>query len=536
VSIGAVVLALALAACAAPAPEPPAGGPGEGRGGTFTFPLRTEPSTLDFAAAADASSVLVARLLGDSLVDHDARLRVVPRLAESWEWSPDGRILTFHLRPGVRFHDGTPLTAEDVRFTFERVTDPATRALMWIEPLLPVERLETPDPLTVRVRYRHPYGPALHGWDVPILPRPLPGGGAPRAGSRDRAPVGSGPFRFGAWESGRRLVLLANTDYWGGRPPLDRLVLEIIPSQETLLQSLLAGEVDYAALTPAQWQGLGNRVSFDRRFRTLRFVPLFLYYVAWRGDGSNPWFADPRVRRALSLALDRGGYVDAVLRGQGEIAHTLFHPVAGGADPALRPLPFDPAAAGRLLDDAGWRVASPSGGRSRDGVPLRFELLVFSGSEDQVLFAQVMQEALRRIGVGVELRRLDWPTLWGRLREGRFEAALSGVVPGPDPDGIYGLLHSSQIEGGHNYAALRDPEIDRLLDAGRRTPLEAGRATIYREMDRRFRELLPYTPLFFPIQQAALSRRFLNVEPSPRGILDHYPGAARIALAPGETP
>ncbi|MGH9750134.1 MAG: ABC transporter substrate-binding protein, partial [Candidatus Polarisedimenticolia bacterium] len=173
-----MLLGLALAACAAPTPDPPSGRTGTARRGTFSFPLRTEPSTLDFAAAADASSVLVARLLGDSLVDHDAQLRIVPRLAEAWEWSADGRTLTFHLRPGVRFHDGTPLTAADVRFTFERVIDPATRALMWIEPLLPVERVETPDPLTVRVHYRHPYGPALHGWDVPILPRHLRDGGA----------------------------------------------------------------------------------------------------------------------------------------------------------------------------------------------------------------------------------------------------------------------------------------------------------------------------------------------------------------------
>jgi peptide/nickel transport system substrate-binding protein len=524
----AALAALAAAACPAPGPAAPSAA---AAGTRFVYPLRTEPATLNFVTAPDFSAALVVRLIGDSLVDHDARMRPVPRLARAWEFSEDGRVLTFRLRPEARFHDGVAVTSADVVYTWERVVDPASRATAWIDGLLPVARVETPDPHTVRVHYRRPYAPALDGWTVPILPRHLYEKDDLEASPLNRSPVGSGPFRFAAWQPGRRILMRANPDWWGGRPALDWLVLEFIPAQETGLQSLLAGEVDSAPLTAVQVETLAGRASFERRFRLLRFEPLFLYYIAWRGDGSNPFFADPDVRRALSLALDRESYVQSVLRGSGRAATSLFHPAVGGADPDLPPLPYDPAAAAALLERAGWRLDRDSGVRRKDGIPFRFTLLIFGPAEDQVLFSQVAQEALRGIGVDMAIQRLDWPTLRERLRGGRFEAALSGLVFRPDPDYVHALLHSSQIDGGQNYAALRDPAIDRSLEEARATLDPRRRAALYREVDRRLRDLQPYAPLFVPVQQVAVSRRFLHVEASPRGLLDHFPGAARIAVA-----
>ncbi|MBI4169182.1 MAG: hypothetical protein HY510_04515 [Acidobacteria bacterium] len=527
----AVAAGLAVVCCSPPPGSGggPAGG-GAGYGGRFVFPLRFEPKTLNFVSVDEQYGVLVLRLVGDGLVDHDAGLRVVPRLARSWELSADGRRLTFHLRPGVRFHDGVPLTSADVVYTYERVIDPESRALTWMDSFLPIERVEAPDPVTVVVTYRAPYAPALHGWDVPILPRHLYEREDFATSRFNRAPVGTGPFRFESWDPGRRIVLQANPDYWAGRPYLDTFVFQVIPSQETTLQALLAAEVDFAMLTPVQWEAHAGSAAFGRRFRALRYLPLFYYYIAWRCDGSNPFFAEPAVRRAMSLALDREGYVSRVLRGNGRIASSLFHPAAGGADPDAPDLPYDPEAAAALLDEAGWRARAESGLRERGGVPFRFTLLIFSGGEDHLMFAQVAQESLRRIGVEVAIERLDWPTLSQRLRKGDFQAALSGAVPGVDPDGVFAMVHSSQIRGGRNYAGLHDAFVDAWLEEGRRTVDPGARADLYIKIDRRLRELQPYAPLFFPVVQAAFSRRFRAVEPSPRGILDHYPGAARIAL------
>jgi peptide/nickel transport system substrate-binding protein len=528
-------LGLALAAACAPARAPT---PAHGtlHGGRFTYPLTAEPTTLNFVTATDQPSVLITRLIGDGLVDHDTRLATVPRLAERWDWSGDGRVLTFHLRSGVRFHDGSPLTSADVLHTYERIIDPRSRAVGRLDPFLPVERVEAPDPLTVRVIYRSPYAPALAAWEVPVLPRHLDTPNAAGASPIDRAPVGSGPFRLAGWEPARRIVLAANENYWGGRPSLDTIDFEIIPSQDTALQALLSGEVDYARLSPLQWEARAVDAEFARRFQRIRFVPFFVYYIAWRGDGSNPYFSDPTVRRAMSLALDREGYVRSVLRGLGEVISSPLRSGSLGADPEPEPIPHDLAGAAALLDRAGWHIEPRTGARARAGIPFRFTLSIFGAGEDSAQFAQVAQENLRQLGIDMSIERLDWPSLLSRLRSGRFQAALSGVLAGADPDWLYGLVHSSQIAGGQNYAAFRSRTVDEWLEEGRRSLSPAVRATAYRNIQRVLREEQPYTYLFCPVSQWALSRRFEPPEPSPYGILDPYPGPIRLHLAAGTRP
>jgi peptide/nickel transport system substrate-binding protein len=524
-------------------------------GGRFVYPLAIEPATLNFVSGTDQSSVLLERLLSDFLVDHDAHLAVVPRLAQSWDQSQDGLTLVFHLRQGVRFHDGVALTCDDVRFTYERLVDPASKSVGRIDGFLPVERVLCPDPQTVEVRYREPYAPALRAWEIPILPAHLyrhaanaasdapasnspanaaNGAAAPAADPHDRAPVGAGPFRFASWEAGSRIVLEANPDYWGGRPALDGVVFPIVPSPDTALLALESGETDYARLTPALWSRLENDAAFQRRFRTVRFTPLFFYYIAWRGDGSNPFFADPRVRRAMSLSFDRADYVRSVLRGLGEVIPSPFlHllPPAGpesdppGAGAGARDAGADRAAAAALLDQAGWRTDPQGGPRRRNGTPFRFTIEVFSGGEDHIQFAQVAQRSLQALGVEMRIERLDWPTLWQRLKDGRFEAAFSGFLPNPDPDAMYGMLHSSQIGSGQNYAAFRDGDVDAWLQEGRRTLDPVRRVAIYRKIEARLALTEPYSFLFAPSVLAALSRRFDGIEPSPQGILGHVPGA-----------
>src|SRR2546428_8403074 len=323
----ALLVPVAVAPACSPSPSEPVAPPaGAAYGGRFVYPLRFEPVTLNVVTLSDQTSDYVARLVGDGLVDRDADLRVVPRLAESWEFTDGGRLLTFHLRRGVRFHDGAPLTSSDVKYTYERVIDPKSRAVGRMDGFLPVERVDTPDDLTVRVVYRFPFAPALAAWEVPILPRHLYEKDDFLTSRYNRAPVGTGPFRFVSWEAGRRIVLAANPDYWGGRPFIDTFEFQLIPSQETTLQALLAGEIDYAPLSPVQWKAHAQDAGFSRRFQTVQYLPLFVFYIAWRGGGSSQLFGDPRVRRAMTLALDREGYVRTVLQGSGRVPHSVLPP------------------------------------------------------------------------------------------------------------------------------------------------------------------------------------------------------------------
>ena len=526
--VAATVLALHALACSQ------AGTPQQRHGGRFVFPLPIEPATLNFVSGSDQISVLVERLVADSLVDHDASMRVVPRLASSWDFSADGRTLIFHLRDGVKFHDGAACTSDDVVYTWERIMDPASRAVGRVDALLPVEKVEAPDPLTVRVTYREPYAPALRGWEFPILPAHVYRGADFANAPANRAPIGTGPFRFVSWEAGRRIVLAANPDYWAGPPGLDHFEFAIIPSPDTAWQALLAGEVDYARAPQSLAASLVSDPDFPRRFREVRYVPLFFYYIAWRGDGSNPFFADVRVRRALGMALDREGYVRSVLHGLGEVTTSPFHALLPPAEPPAAQAEADPlTAAGDLLDAAGWRRASSGGPRRRGGTPFRFTLLIFAGGEDHVQFAQVAQENLRRLGVEMLIERLDWQALWSRLKSGGFQAALSGFVPGADPDSLYSLLHSSQVEGGQNYAAFRDPDTDAWLAAARRTLDDGERRAIYRRIEARIAETQPYAFLFAPAVVAGVNARFEGAEASPQGILGFMPGAFALRPAAG---
>ena len=539
----------------AAATEGSAASQGPRTGGRFVFPLPIEPASLNFVSGTDFASRQVLRLVAESLVDHDVRLRTIPRLATSWDLSPDGRVLTFHLRSGVRFHDGAPFTSDDVKFTYERILDPSSHAVGRADSFQTVETIETPDASTVRVVYKEPYAPALRSWDVPILPAHLYRGQDFATAKQNRAPVGTGPFRFVSWEPGQQIVLEANREYWGAVPSIDAFVFRIMPSSDTALQALLAGEVHFARLSPSQWAARHDDPEFRRRFQDVSYLPPFFYYIAWRGDGSNPYFADPAVRRAMTLALDREGYVRSVLKGLGRVTASPFQdmlPLAtstqgrsagaapeGGAKGADREdrasaAPYDPQAAARLLDAAGWRLDATTGRRTRAGRPFKFTLLVFSGGEDHLQFSQVAQESLRRLGLEMTIERLDWQTLWARLKSGSFQAALSGIVPTPDPDSLYAMLHSSQIAGGQNYAAYRDAEVDAWLDAGRRTLDVAAREALYRRVEARLAEQAPYAFLFGVSAPAVLSDRFERLEPSPLGILDYFPGAAALSLRPSE--
>jgi peptide/nickel transport system substrate-binding protein len=282
---------------------------------------------LNFVSGTDAWQAMVARFVADSLVDEGEDLRIVPRLASSWEFSPDRKILTFHLRSGVRWHDGAPFSSRDVLFTYRKMLDPSSRARSDL--LQDVLEATAPDDLTVRVVYRQPTVLALEAWKFPILAEHLFSRGDFTASPVHQAPVGTGPFRFVSWERGREIVLEANRDYFLGRPHLDRIVLKIIPSRTTQLQALLTGDIDWSPIPPEEWEGRRDDGEFRRRFRLFEYPALYLYYIAWNERG---WlFGDAKVRNAMTLSLDRSGYPGRLRRHAtaASLRHDLRREAAG---------------------------------------------------------------------------------------------------------------------------------------------------------------------------------------------------------------
>jgi peptide/nickel transport system substrate-binding protein len=507
--VAASLALFALAGCGERPPEAPGAGPSL----PVRFPLPSDPVTLDAARAVDTTSFAVARLIGDSLVAFDARLEPVPRVARAWNWSDDHLVLTFSLRPGVRWHDGRSVSADDVIHTWRVLTAPDAPPDKAVAFNL-VESVEAPSPETVVVRYRTPFAPALGAWTHPLLP-------AHR--TEREPPLGCGPWIFERWDPGERVVLRANPDYYGGAPRAPQLLLEVLRDYQTRFAALEAGRIDAAPLLPDTWRAVRDDPAFRSRFDVREYRQLYFFYVAWRMDGSNPWFADARVRRAMTLAIDRAGYLEKVAPGFGRPAVTSIHPDHWCFDDSLIPLPYDPRAAAALLAEAGFRDTDGDGVIERGGVPFSFRLTISQSSKENERIAAFIQDNLRRVGVAVELEPLEWAVFQERLRGDRFEAVMLGRSLDPDPD-PYDLWHSSQAVGGVNYAGLKDAEVDGWIDAARGTFDRDERVRLYRLLQARLHALQPDTFFFYPDSRLAVSRALSGLETSPLGVLAFWPG------------
>jgi peptide/nickel transport system substrate-binding protein len=477
--------------------------------------MSPDPASLSLIGKTDINTEKIAYQVTDSLVRYDPQMNVVARVAESWTVAEEGRVLTFRLRPDVRWHDGAPVTAEDVRFTVEQVRDPGVESSTWLPLFRDLETVEVLDPLTVRAHYAVATPDSLDGWAVPLVPRHLAEAGAAiLTGSFAQHPVGCGPFRFVRRIPGEEIVLEANEDYWDGRPGIDRLVFRIYPDQHTAFQALRSGDLDIMVAAPDLWE----QARDDARLTAFWFYRANVWVLRWNMDGSNPFFEDPRVRQAMLLALDRQTFADTVLRGQARAAATSYHPELPWTDPELKPLPYDPGLAERRLDDAGWRRPAPGRPREREGRPFRFTLMIIASTQqlnDQL--AAWLQQSWSAIGVEAELEKLEWNHYRERRSAGRFEAAMDGFSATPNPD-QYELYHSSMHRHGMNYGGFADAEVDRLVDLGRRTFQPLERRRVYFELQRRLLELQPIGCLFNIASPVLHDRRLGGIEPSPLDI------------------
>ena len=513
-----IAAAIALAwvvGCRATTPPPP---------NEIRFVLYSEPMSLSLIGNTDNNSAQLASLISDGLVAYDAKGAYTPMVARSWEIAPDGLTLTFHLRDDALWHDGQPVTSRDVAFTWKKVRDPATQARSWISLFADVTAVETPDDRTVVVRYGRPYADALDAWRVPLVPEHVAGPDADFLnGSFARQPVGCGPYRFVSREAGQNVVLAAFDRYWQGRPAIDRIIVKIVGSERTAFEALLLGDVDLMVVTPELWREAADSPRASGLTRLLYFR-LSLWKVDWNQDGSNPFFEDPRVRRALVASLDRARFAETVAAGLARPLSTSYPPESPWHDSRAVAIPYDPAEAARLLDEAGWRVPPRGKVREKGGKPLHFTMLVPAGGQEITdRIAAWMQDSVARVGVSMQIEKLEWRAFQDRRRGHRFEAAMASTLVDPTPD-QYDLYHSSARNGGYNYGGFRDPEVDRLLEQGRATLDPAARRAIYDTLQERLAAIEPVSVLFQFAQPVLHDARLQGVAASPVGLFSYQPG------------
>lgn len=484
------------------------------RGGHIVLPSN-EPRDLN--PALQTRFDRATPLIFEGLVGLDARMNVVPRLADSWELSDGGKTITFALRKGVTWHDGKPFTAADVAYTYEIIRK-ADRSTVWGAYLGGVQSVETPDDHTVVVRYAAPYGPALSTWSFGVIPKHLAGDDQPKG-------VGTGPYKFVRWEPGQRILLEAYDGYWGGRPNLDSIELALNVGAGEQLDLLRQGKLDFVEISDVtQWSHEAQTPDFRDTYEVATEVESRFRMIAW--NEQRDLFEDKRVRRAMTLAMDRNRAVEEVLLGEARPLSGPFFPTMYGADPSIAPLPFDLDRAAALLDEAGHPVK----GDKRFTV----ELLARKEQRDPAMeqMLGIFRRDLETIGVELKVEYLDTREFFDRIVLREFDAALLGWLPDiPDPD-PYALLHSSQINAGPNFAGYVNSDVDRLLDEARAEPDRTARKDRYHQIHRIVHEDQPYTMLYAPYGHYAWSRRLRGVNPRDIGTQPRFPGVANWWLAP----
>jgi ABC-type transport system substrate-binding protein len=451
----------------------------------------------------------------------------IPALLPALEHNP---ILVFHLRPGVRFHDGHPLSARDVKFTYEAFVDPKN-----VSPRLsdfePVKTVEIADPLTARVVYKRLFSPAVYVWSYyGILPEHLLNADALaaemdrrgitgdarktfslRESEAVRSPVGSGPFRFVHWKSDDVIQLRRNDDYWEGPAQYRDYTIRIVPDVLTQELEFRSGALDIFGVQPHQ----AARYREDPRYRAFSATGFGYSYVGYNARRAP--FDDPEVRRALGMAIDVGRIIEFVLYGEGERVSGPFAINTEWYDRGVAPLPYDPDGAVRILESRGWRRGA-DGFFAKDGKRLEFSLITNNGNPQRKAIATIAQDAWRKIGVDCRVQLFEWAVfLKDFINTGKFDAVVLGWSTGIDPD-MYQLWHSSQTDPQElNFTGYANREVDRLLEAVR-LEYDRGRLVeLTHELHREIAADQPYTFLFASRSTTVVDRKIVMVTREPGG-------------------
>ncbi|KPK43182.1 MAG: peptide-binding protein [Nitrospira bacterium SM23_35] len=465
--------------------------------------------------ASDSASGEITGWIFNGLTKYDRDLKITGELAESWEVSPDGLQILFHLRKGVRWHDGAEFTSEDVLFTYNTVTDPKVPT-PYSSNYGPVKNVEALDKYTVRVSYHEPFAPALESWGMGILPKHILYDSDITKEIYSRKPIGTGPYRLREWVTGQKVILEANAEYYEGRPGIDKFVARVIPDTATMFLELKFGGIDFMGLTPPQYKLQATKETFNKYFQKFRYPAFGYTYLGY--NHLDPKFADMRVRRAITHAINKNDIIAGVLLGYGTPCTGPFPPESWAYNPKVKDLAYDPDLSIKLLGEAGWK-SGKNGTLEKNGKPFEFTVITNQGNEARLKTAQIIKESLRKIGISMNIKVLEWQAMLHEfIDKKRFEAIIMGWGLSRDPD-MYDIWHSSKTkEGEFNFISYKNTEVDRLLLEGRRTFDHGKRTEIYHRIHEILAEEQPYTFLYVPDALPVLHKRFKGVEKAPIGI------------------
>ena len=509
-----------IAGCGEPAPEAP---------GTVNFLIESAPINLDPRFGADAQSQDLDGLIFSSLVAHDAQMNIVPDLAQSWE-TPDSQTYIFHLRSGVKFHDGRALTSADVKYTFESILNGVPSQAGPVRSTKrgsfdPIELIEAPDPSTVIFHLKTARASFL--WD---MARPALGIVPQGAGTEmKQTPIGSGPFRFVGMKQDEEVDLDRNPNYFaaGTEPadqangtPVEHVHFRVVPDAIVRALELRKGSADISAansLVPDMVVALAKQPRLaieDRPGTSLRYVAF---------NFNDPILGRREVRQALAYATDRDSIIRDLLHGQAQIANGQLPPNHWASDPNVQKYDYDPAAANRLLDAAGF----PAG---PDGVRMRLTMKTSTEESARVL-SEILAAQWKKAGVVLDLRPLETATFFSDIGHGSFQMyTLRWLGVNNDPAFFEFAFSSAKMPpNGSNRGHYSNPQLDALIAQQNAEPDREKRKALLWQIQEIITRDEPYLNLWFDAAVCVHSKRLTNVTLSPTG---DYNFLENVRLAP----
>ncbi len=466
--------------------------------------IEANPTNLDPRKAMDVASARVTQLVFSGLLKKDSQSNLIPDLALKWE-QPDDTTYLFYLRQGVVFHDGSPLTAHDVKYTFESVLDPkfASPRRGSFEQL---ERISVLDDYTIRFTLKEPFSPFLINMTLGIVPAHIA-----KTSGKDfsRKPVGSGPFSLTEWQPDEKLEFTAFSQYFAGAPKLERITYKIVPEDSVRILELEKGSVHLIQNSiPAD---LLPRLKDNPALKVITSPGTTYAYIGF--NMQDAILGIRQVRQALALAIDRPVIIEYLLGGLAVPAGSLLPKGHWAHEPQAAGYDYNLKRAQKLLDEAGF--TDPDG----DGPQSRFKLS-YKTSQNELSrrMAEVLQHQWQKLGVEVDIRSYEWGTFFDDIRTGNFQLHSLQWVGITEPDIYHYIFHSLSIPPqGANRCKYLNPELDRLLEQGRKTLDIDRRKAVYSQAQKILAHDLPYISLWHLMNIVAMRREINGFAPYPAG-------------------
>ena len=483
-------------------------------GGEIINAMIGEPSNLVAMIAGDSASSAIAANIFNTLIKYDENLNHAPELASKWIISDDQKTITFKLKENLFWADGTPLTSDDVLFTWRLVTDPNTRTPYASDYLL-VKDAQTPNKQTFTVTYEQNYAPALDTWaSLQILPKHVLKDEDINNTFFSRKPTGSGYYQLDQWINGQQVTLKRNKNSTQGQALIEKLTSRIIPDTSSQFLELIADNIDLMNINPIQYQRVfPSREDLKQKIGLYKELGNGYTYLGFNLKQAP--FNDPKVRQAMNYAINKEEIIKGVLLGLGEAIASPYKPGTRWNNESLSPYPYDPSKALALLKEAGYE-RNPAGILVKDGKPFEFEILT-NQNKQREMTAVLVQRRLKEIGIDVKIRVLEWASFINRfIKTGDFKAVVLGWSLSLDPD-QFNIWHSSQQGPGQfNFVGYENPRVDELLELGRRELDNDKREEIYHEFSKLLLEDSPIVYLYAGYGLSAINKRVQGIKkPAP---------------------